>query len=70
MKMKADGFVDRLKAHLVAKGYAKTYGADYTDTFSPMAKMTFIRIFIFLTASYCWPLYQLDVKNAFLHGDL
>ena len=70
VKMTADGFVDRLKARLVAKGYVQTYGVDYTDTFSLVAKMTSIRIFIFLAATYCWPSYQLDVKNAFLHGDL
>lgn len=56
VKMKADGFVDKLKARLVAKGYAQTYGVDYTDTFSLMAKMTSIRIFISLAATYCWPL--------------
>ena len=70
VKMKADGFVDRLKARLVAKEYAQTYGVDCTDTFSSVTKMTFIRIIIFLAATYCWSLYQLDVKNIFLYGDL
>nr|GEU50354.1 polyprotein, putative [Tanacetum cinerariifolium] len=52
-----------------AKGYAQTYGIDY-KTFSPVAKISSIRLFISLAATYDWALHQLDVKNAFLHGDL
>ena len=62
--------IARLKARLVSKGYAQTYRVDYSDTFSPVAKLTFIRLFIFLAASYDWDLHQLDIINAFLHGDL
>ena len=54
----------------MANGYAQTYGVDYYDTFPPVAKMTFVRIFISLAATYNWDLHQLDIKNAFLHGDL
>ena len=54
----------------MAKDNAQTYGVDYYDTFSPVAKMTFVRIFISLAATYNWDLHQLDIKNAFLHGDL
>ena len=43
---------------------------DYAETFSLIAKHTSIRPFFSLTASFGWPLYQLYVKNAFLHGDL
>lgn len=60
----------RLKARLVAKGYAHSYSVDYSETFSPIAKLASVRLFISLANTYDWPLYQLDVKNAFLHGDL
>jgi hypothetical protein len=70
VKQNPDGTVDHLKARLVAKGFTQTYGLDYTETFSPVAKLNSIRIIISLTANLDWPLYQLDVKNAFLYGDL
>ena len=70
MKVNPDGSIARLKAYLVAKGYSQTYGVDYSDAFSPIAMMTFVRIFISLTATYNWDLHQLDIKNAFLHSDL
>ena len=54
----------------MAKGYTQIYGVDYYDTFSPVAKMTYVRLFISLTATYNWDLHQLDIKNVFLHGDL
>ena len=60
----------RLKARLVARGYARTYGVDYSDTFSPVAKLNSIRLFIFIATSQQWMIHQLDIKNVFLHGDL
>ena len=72
VKFNLDGSVARLKAHLVAKGYAQTqtYGIDYSNTFSPVAKLTYVHLFISLVTSYDWDLHQLDIKNAFLHGYL
>ena len=60
--------MDRLKACLVAKG--QIYGFDYYAIFSPIAKMAFIRLLFSMAAMRSWSLYQLDIKNAFLHGDL
>ena len=54
----------------MAKGYAQTYVVDYSDTFSLVAKMTYVRLFISLAATYYWGLHQLDIRNVFLHGDL
>ena len=70
VKMGPDGQVDRLKARLVSKGYIQQYGSDYYDTFSPMAKITFVCLVLSMVAMRSWPLFQLDIKNAFLHGDL
>ena len=70
VKVNPDSSVARLKARLVAKGYAQTYGVDYSDIFSLVAKMTFVQLFISLAATYHWDIYQLDIKNVFLRGDL
>ena len=54
----------------MTKGYTQIYELDYSDTFSPVAKMTIVRLVLAMVAIRHWPLHQLDIKNAFLHGDL
>ncbi|PHT39465.1 hypothetical protein CQW23_23038 [Capsicum baccatum] len=70
VKVGSDRTVDRLKAHLVSKGYTQIYCLDYGDTFSPVVKIASVRLLISLAAMHHCPLHQLDIKNAFLHGEL
>ncbi|WVZ14421.1 hypothetical protein V8G54_011987 [Vigna mungo] len=69
-KLNEKGEVDKYKARLVAKGYAQQFGVDYNEVYAPVAKWDTIRSIIALAAQKNWPLYQLDVKSAFLHGEL
>jgi len=70
VKHNANGSMSIYKARLVAKSYSQTYGIDYEQTYSPIAKMTIIRDFIVVVATKGWSLHQMDVKNFFFHGDL
>ncbi|KAK4390758.1 Retrovirus-related Pol polyprotein from transposon RE2 [Sesamum angolense] len=70
LKFRADGTLERYKARLVAKGFTQTYGVDYFETFSPVARLNSIRVLFSLAVNLSWPMYQMDIKNAFLYGDL
>ncbi|GKC06844.1 ribonuclease H-like domain-containing protein [Tanacetum coccineum] len=69
-KYLADGTLSRYKERLVANGSTQLEGVNVDETFSPVVKPGTIRIVLSLAASRHWPIHQLDVKNAFLHGDL
>ncbi|GJV61403.1 ribonuclease H-like domain-containing protein [Tanacetum coccineum] len=69
-KFNADGSLSRYKARLVANGRSQQQGIDCDETFSLVVKPATIRTVLSLAVSRDWPIHQLDVKNAFLHGHL
>ena len=69
-KYHADGIVQKHKAHLVAKGYSQQQGVDFEETFSPVARFETMKTVLALAAQLKWPIYQFDVKSAFLNGEL
>ena len=69
-KYKSNGSLDKHKVRLVAKGYAQKEGIYYEETFSPTAKWATIRTLLSLASQKGWKVHQMDVKIAFLNGDL
>ena len=70
IKYHSDGTVERLKAQLVILGNHQVEGIDYIETFASVAKMVTVRVFLAIVAARQWEVHQMDVHNAFLHGDL
>uniref|UniRef100_A0A0A9VBH4 Uncharacterized protein n=1 Tax=Arundo donax TaxID=35708 RepID=A0A0A9VBH4_ARUDO len=70
IKTRLDGTIERYKACLVARGFQQEHGRDYDETFASVAHMTIVRTLIAVASVCQWFISQLDVKNAFLNGDL
>ncbi|GJS82422.1 zinc finger, CCHC-type containing protein [Tanacetum coccineum] len=69
-KMKVDGTIDKFKARLVIQVFKQKEGIDYFDTYAPVARITTIRFLLALAAIHNLVIHQMDVKTAFLNGDL
>ena len=69
-KLDEDGIVIRNKARLVAQGYSQAEGIDYDETYAPVARLEAIRLFLAFAAHSNFKVYQMDVKSAFLNGEL
>ena len=69
-KLKSDRTLERYKARLVAKGFTQTHGVDYFETFAPVVKMSTLQYVLSHALNKGWPIEQMDVKVAFLNGDL
>ncbi len=70
IKTRSDGSLERYKARLVARGFQQEHSRDYGETFAPVAHMTTIWALLAVASIRQWSISQLDVKNAFLNGEL
>ena len=70
VKENFDGTINKYKARLVAKGFHQVAGFDFNETFSPVVKLTTIKVVLTIALAKNWVVRQLDINNAFLNGDL
>jgi hypothetical protein len=69
-KLRLDGTIDKYKTRLMAKGYTQKEGKDFFDTYSLVARLTTIHVVLSLAISHGLLVHQMDVKTAFLNGEL
>jgi len=69
-KLNEMGEVDKYKARLVAKGYSQQHGIDFSEVFAPVIRLDTVRLIVALATCKGWDIFQLDVKSAFLYGEL
>ena len=70
LKKDVNGNVTSHRARLVAQGFTQVHGIDFDDTFAPIARMVSIRTVLALAARHDWEIHQVDVKSAYLYGEL
>jgi len=70
VKHDKEGNIKQYKARIVALGYQQTYGVDYSETYSPVARLTSLRILLAIASHYGLTVHQMDVDTAFLNADL
>lgn len=70
LKKDTDGKVVKHKARLVAKGYVQKYGIDFEEVFAPVTRMETVRLLLALAAKNGWEVHHMDVKSAFLNGEI
>ena len=70
IKTRSDGSIEHYKARLIAKVFTQEYEIDYEETFAPVARISSVRALLAVATARKWDLFQMDVKNAFLNGNL
>ena len=70
IKTRSNRSIERYKARFVAKGFTQEYEIYYEETFAPVARISSVHALLAVAAASKWDIFQIDVKNAFLNGDL